>query len=726
MQIYENDILVKDYIPVFDTTNNVYGIYDTSANAFLGNAGTGAFTGGTEYLDTVMPVEYLKSDGNAYIDMGIYPNVDRVYDFEMNVDGATLQSAGIFGCVDGSSSSRKGIRGYYNEDSNALRLQAGGSVDMFVASPVKDTWHKITIEATDGSPLSVTVDGVRTVGTVNTDLNYTQTMLLFNQRIGSGVYANRAIVAFKRFKAGADRDYIPIRIGDTGYMFDLVEWKLYGNAGTGAFAYGSDIPYAFICPDIITTNRGDIDYRTVLVPSEYEVVEYIESHGTEYIGTDVKITSDDEVYLDGCTTTSGSIFLLSQGLSANNQAYQLANTAANGLVFDIQSYDPYRVKTNVSVLNTIRKIHIKNREIFVDEVSKGTSTGTLANPTETAKLFYSISGTSAQQAKIAKFTVVGKCDLVPVKKKSNNEYGFYDLVTKAFFGNAGTGAFTGGQPVLGTHKVFISEQGVVDLGTLTWRYDGGWFKTSLPIAPNEPDTLDDLPNAYCDKLLVSSYRSLASAAYGITIVWKTSGAHGEVWAKDNRFTTGAEFKSAMGGKHLFYQRTTDEEFIQPIVVNITSILPSATSYENVQTGQVYIDWRFRVLDGTESWSISGERFQGAIAGGSYACKVITGGICTHYQPYGSASNPYTFSWSTSGNSIFIRHPAISTVAEFKAWLAEQYAKGEPVIVLYPLETPATETIIVTPVSLTSKAEYTIVAEAQLPVTEQAVYLGLGG
>ena len=37
------------------------------------------------------------------------------------------------------------------------------------------------------------------------------------------------------------RDFIPVRVGQVGYMYDRVSGKLFGNAGTGAFVVGPDV-----------------------------------------------------------------------------------------------------------------------------------------------------------------------------------------------------------------------------------------------------------------------------------------------------------------------------------------------------------------------------------------------------------------------------------------------------------------------------------------------------
>ena len=36
-------------------------------------------------------------------------------------------------------------------------------------------------------------------------------------------------------------DFIPVRIGTTGYMYDTISGELFGNAGTGDFTLGPDI-----------------------------------------------------------------------------------------------------------------------------------------------------------------------------------------------------------------------------------------------------------------------------------------------------------------------------------------------------------------------------------------------------------------------------------------------------------------------------------------------------
>ncbi len=107
----------------------------------------------------------------------------------------------------------------------------------------------------------------------------------------------------------------------------------------------------------------------------------------------------------------------------------------------------------------------------------------------------------------------------------------------------------------------------------------------------------------------------------------------------------------------------------------------------------------KVLDGTEGWAKYHYRSEGYY---SYRLQVKsfnnTGGemlcICTHYKPITSYGTLYfgrdegayvggvtdTKSWLIIGNSF-------PTVAEFKGFLAEQYANGTPVTVYYVMAEP---------------------------------------
>lgn len=67
-------------------------------------------------------------------------------------------------------------------------------------------------------------------------------------RFFGGSYANKlddlASIRMWKFSiihgSNLVRDYIPVRVGQVGYMYDKVSGQLFGNAGTGNFTLGSD------------------------------------------------------------------------------------------------------------------------------------------------------------------------------------------------------------------------------------------------------------------------------------------------------------------------------------------------------------------------------------------------------------------------------------------------------------------------------------------------------
>jgi hypothetical protein len=52
-----------------------------------------------------------------------------------------------------------------------------------------------------------------------------------SQKLGNAVIRKNGAVV---------RDFIPVRVGNVGYLYDKVSKKLFGNAGTGSFILGPD------------------------------------------------------------------------------------------------------------------------------------------------------------------------------------------------------------------------------------------------------------------------------------------------------------------------------------------------------------------------------------------------------------------------------------------------------------------------------------------------------
>lgn len=99
----------------------------------------------------------------------------------------------------------------------------------------------------------------------------------------------------------AVRDMLPVRVGATGYMYDTVTGRLFGNNGTGDFEYGLDVIPAL---------------------SAAKAVEYIGFTGTQGIDTGIYGTLNTSIMTKSQRTilpTAGSVFIGSRtSATANN------------------------------------------------------------------------------------------------------------------------------------------------------------------------------------------------------------------------------------------------------------------------------------------------------------------------------------------------------------------------------------------------------------------------
>lgn len=158
-------------------------------------------------------------------------------------------------------------------------------------------------------------------------------------------------------------------------------------------------------------------------------------------------------------------------------------------------------------------------------------------------------------------------------------------------------------------------------------------------------------------------------------------------------------------------------------------------YQDVQeilSGAVTRKVRVKVLDGTENWVESGNLFYAAIA--TDALEDTHSCYCTHFKGvttnasagYNNEIKVGTNSTQTINWTRIQIYPVVGTysnVTVLKQWLADQYAAGTPVIVVYPLDEPTTESV--SPQSLrTRSGNNTIDVDSNVdPVEIEVKYKG---
>ena len=198
-------------------------------------AGQHSMMGGVK-LPYDAEVEYLQGDGNAYISTGVVPPKNSVVSMSLTVGFASGSSMRRFLASDGAETYT-----HYCDISATNQFGAPGAYTSPVLSA--DTLYSATMEiegATRANYSIVSGGTTYTSTTIDFRSGYFGELLLFRistryagsgQRIGAcKIYVNGVLVRY----------YIPVRVGTTGYLYDRVSGKLFGNAGTGVFGYGND------------------------------------------------------------------------------------------------------------------------------------------------------------------------------------------------------------------------------------------------------------------------------------------------------------------------------------------------------------------------------------------------------------------------------------------------------------------------------------------------------
>lgn len=185
-------------------------------------------------------VEYLESTGEQWIDTGVTMTYDLFDSAETAITvlptGQTRSTYNFFG--DGTAWYSGYTFGYYGE----YTLQASNGF--------RATQGPVKFSGTLPKTLTVNKNGFAIdseVADTNKSSSKTTsgTLLLFGCR-RNGVFftatpfSGRIYLAKMVSNRVSIFDFIPVRVGDVGYMYDRVSGQLFGNQGTGEFIVGPD------------------------------------------------------------------------------------------------------------------------------------------------------------------------------------------------------------------------------------------------------------------------------------------------------------------------------------------------------------------------------------------------------------------------------------------------------------------------------------------------------
>ncbi len=182
-------------------------------------------------------IEYLRGTGTQYIDTGIAYRSSLSIEAKLKMESTTFNGEYLFGIkttLNGTT-----YRWAVDGGSNGYVSPHFGTVTSAAVPFTRNEWHTVRADYR-----YITVDGV----TVDTNATVFAPESLINLYLYGRSDDNVAammreldISSFKIIDNGKTvRDFIPVRKGNIGYLYDNISGQLFGNAGTGSFVLGPD------------------------------------------------------------------------------------------------------------------------------------------------------------------------------------------------------------------------------------------------------------------------------------------------------------------------------------------------------------------------------------------------------------------------------------------------------------------------------------------------------
>ena len=242
MKIYENDQLVRDFVPCYRKLDSKPGMYDLVNDIFYVNWGTGDFSIGieTKSFDNFVAVDYLESNGSQYIDTGYKPNnntkVKLTFYYENWADGQAP-----YGYYTGSSTGpnfSSNISNVGNWRFGNQNIQAGSILNQ------SKYQNSIVVSDMDKNGIKFNDELIGTYASTTFQSDYSMYIFAVNQNGGKTYGYSGKIYGMKIYEnEQLVKDFVPCyrKLDSKPGLYDLVNDVFYVNRGTGDFTLGPEV-----------------------------------------------------------------------------------------------------------------------------------------------------------------------------------------------------------------------------------------------------------------------------------------------------------------------------------------------------------------------------------------------------------------------------------------------------------------------------------------------------
>lgn len=428
-------------------------------------------------------VEYIKSDGNCYIDTGIVPIMGK-----MELDAVYHDTSGNNNsrCVVGVSDSGKcDVEMYFYNNipygAFGLGISSGTATYIGNTSVSNGTRFQATISNINGT---VTLTNSKTSNTATktnqgTATNTTRTIHLFGRNNGgSAVPCNASVYSFKIYDVDNKLicDYVPCyRKSDNVIgMYDLVTGKFIQKSGTGNFTKGEDatptqgtvnftVKYSGTWTITASKDGEETISKTVdiqddgityvvklfwNVPSEYQAVEYLQTTTTTYIELDIKTNEINKFYAKCQQIDTADSFTVVMAIASQwYYPLMMIQTSEIGGIFG-STWSRASGQVTSAINEVIVDCPVGGKYgLTINGVKQGVS-GTVTNCAVNLMVFGGNKTNWNRVGRLYKIEFYNDdtlvADLYPCYRKSDNVAGLWDNVNEKFYTNVGTGSFVVG------------------------------------------------------------------------------------------------------------------------------------------------------------------------------------------------------------------------------------------------------------------------------------------
>lgn len=545
-------------------------------------------------------------------------------------------------------------------------------------------------------------------------------------------------------------------------LYNTVTNEFLPNLGTGTLT--ADI-FASPTPDTpidIVSNNGALRFQDSELPSEYRrLLGYACDDNALWQITGFHLRGSDTIRISFSVTAGCNVFGCYQGTDATDN-YDLYVSTSSG--------SKYLRYGNGTYLSYWSSADLGQR---FDVVFTPTgSSGMPQDSTWTPLTFESandmllgatiLTGTSAKLRGnlYGSFVVDGRLNLIPCERVSDGSLGYYDTYTGTFYEPVGTPTSLGydnsykeitvGGPietisVHGKNLLDMSSENIVlgkyidSSGVVTDSPSNFYNSKYIPVVAEETYTWStsssinyisfmeyDSSKTFLQRTLFGSSSTSAGTSGSITLRSDTA----FVLIGSNMDGSDVTLDKVAAVSWQFEKGSTATDY-QPYYdggTATTEMLLSVgdhTDQQEIIGGTVTRKVGVKVLDGTENWIISGgvgvwANFQ-SIIGTGFA---TSSALCSHSDYAGAGisvanMSQNQFSLYTNGNIAFKNAHTTSTT-DWANFLADQYTNGTPVIVVYPMATPTTESVAGQPLQVTGGDNIAEITQASLDGLELEV------